>query len=90
MRPIIFALLFVITAGGIIAAERNIILFITDDQSPDAGCYGNAAIKMPNLAALAADGTLFTHAFATALVSAFAPASSSSFPTSQFPSPSHT
>ena len=65
MRPIILALLFVITAGGIIAAERNIILFITDDQSPDAGCYGNPAIRMPNLDALAADGTLFTHAFAT-------------------------
>ncbi len=65
MRPILHALLSVITAGTLFAAERNIILFITDDQSPDAGCYGNPVIKMPNLDALAADGTLFTHAFAT-------------------------
>ena len=65
MRSILFALLFTIAASGLIAAERNIVLFITDDQSPDAGCYGNPAIKMPNLDTLAADGTLFTHAFAT-------------------------
>ena len=47
------------------STNKNIILFITDDQSPDAGCYGNKKIKMPNLDALAEDGTLFTNAFAT-------------------------
>ena len=47
------------------AAERNIILFITDDQSPDTGAYGNPVIQTPHMDALAADGTLFTHAFAT-------------------------
>ncbi|MGI9244753.1 MAG: sulfatase-like hydrolase/transferase, partial [Verrucomicrobiales bacterium] len=47
------------------AAKRNIILFVTDDQSPDTGAYGNPVIKTPHLDALAADGTLFTHAFAT-------------------------
>ena len=49
----------------IFSEERNIILFVTDDQSPDAGCYGNKKIKMPNLDNLAADGTLFEYAFAT-------------------------
>jgi N-sulfoglucosamine sulfohydrolase len=47
------------------AAERNVILIVTDDQSPDAGCYGNPVIKTPNLDALASDGTRFTHAFCT-------------------------
>lgn len=48
------------------AAEKpNVILFVTDDQSPIAGCYGNKVIQTPHLDALAKDGTLFTHAFAT-------------------------
>ncbi|MFT5109279.1 MAG: hypothetical protein ACI9UA_004926, partial [Pseudoalteromonas tetraodonis] len=25
------------------AAKRNIVLFVTDDQSPDTGAYGNTA-----------------------------------------------
>ena len=48
-----------------VAAEKNIVLYITDDQSLDAGCYGNPVIKTPNMDALAKDGTLFTHAFCT-------------------------
>ena len=48
------------------AAERmNVILFVTDDQSPDAGCYGNSVIQTPNLDALAKDGVRFTNAFCT-------------------------
>ncbi len=47
------------------AAQRNVILIVTDDQSPDAGCYGNSVIKTPNLDELARDGTVFTHAFCT-------------------------
>lgn len=47
------------------AAPRNVVLFVTDDQSPDAGCYGNSVIQTPNMDALARDGTLFTHAFCT-------------------------
>lgn len=51
--------------GLAFAAERNIILFVTDDMGPDAGCYGNAVIKTPNLDALAKDGIRMTHAFCT-------------------------
>lgn len=46
-------------------AQRNILLLISDDQGLDAGCYGNSAIKTPNQDKLAAEGVVFTHAFAT-------------------------
>ncbi len=47
------------------AARRNIVLFVTDDQSPDIGALGNQAIQTPNMDALAADGVIFKHAFCT-------------------------
>ena len=47
------------------ARQPNIILFVTDDQSPIAGCYGSPVIQTPHLDTLASEGTLFTHAFAT-------------------------
>ncbi len=48
-----------------VAAKPNVILFVTDDQSPVAGCYGNSVIQTPHLDALAKEGTMFTQAFAT-------------------------
>ena len=57
--------LIILQLSYIFSEERNIVLFVTDDQSPDAGCYGNKKIKMPNLNKLASEGTLFKHAFAT-------------------------
>lgn len=47
------------------AGRPNIILFVTDDHSPDAGCYGNKVIQTPHLDRLAAEGTRFTNAFCT-------------------------
>ena len=47
------------------AAERNIIFFITDDESPTLGCYGDRVAVTPHIDTLAADGTLFSNAFAT-------------------------
>ena len=55
-------LLSLATAG---AADRNIVLFITDDQSPTLGCYGDSVAISPNVDALAKDGTMFRNAFAT-------------------------
>ena len=46
-------------------SEKNIIFFITDDQSPTLGCYGDPVAKTPAIDSLAKDGTLFTNAFAT-------------------------
>lgn len=47
------------------SAERNIIFFITDDEGTTLGCYGDPVAVTPSIDKLAADGTLFTHAFAT-------------------------
>jgi N-sulfoglucosamine sulfohydrolase len=44
---------------------RNVVLFVTDDQSLDAGCYGNPIIQTPRLDRLAADATRMTQAFCT-------------------------
>lgn len=53
----------VASAGG--ASNPNIVLFVTDDQSPIAGCYGSPLIQTPHLDQLAKEGTRFTRAFAT-------------------------
>ncbi len=47
------------------AAERNIIFFITDDESPTLGCYGDPVARTPAIDQIAADGMLFRNAFAT-------------------------
>jgi len=53
-------------AGGMLpAAERNVIFFITDDEAPTLGCYGDPVAVTPNIDALAKDGTLFRYAYAT-------------------------
>jgi len=46
----------------------NILWLISEDTCPDLGCYGNPLVKTPNLDKLAAEGALFTNAFATAPV----------------------
>jgi len=63
MRPrsLFLALLFTLPA----LSKPNVVLFVTDDQSPIAGCYGDKVIQTPHLDALAAQGTRFTHAYAT-------------------------
>jgi N-sulfoglucosamine sulfohydrolase len=53
------------TTSGAQAAPRNVVLFVTDDQGQDAGCYGNKVLQTPHLDRLAAEGTRFPHAFCT-------------------------
>ncbi|MCA9231596.1 MAG: sulfatase [Planctomycetales bacterium] len=66
IQRILLALVAIPLVGqSALAAEKNIVLFVTDDQSLDAGCFGNSVIQTPSMDALAADGTLFTHAFCT-------------------------
>ncbi len=47
------------------APQRNVVLMIADDLGLQVGCYGDAVAKTPNLDALAARSTRFTHAFAS-------------------------
>ena len=43
----------------------NVVLFVADDHGLDMGCYGNKAIRTPNMDRLASEGTLFRNAFCT-------------------------
>jgi N-sulfoglucosamine sulfohydrolase len=44
----------------------NIVMIVSDDHGlDDLGCYGNMAIKTPNLDALAEEGIRFTNAYCT-------------------------
>lgn len=65
MKRILSLICWLVAVGVASAAPRNVVLFVTDDQGQDAGCYGNPVLETPNLDALAADGTLFRNAFAT-------------------------
>jgi N-sulfoglucosamine sulfohydrolase len=65
IRKLILSLLFTTSVGVLFSAEKNIIFFITDDESPTLGCYGDKIAKTPAIDALAKDGTLFLNAFAT-------------------------
>jgi len=57
-------LVLVALASGADAAERNVLLIISDDQGRDLGAY-RSEVRTPNIDALAKRGTLFTEAFAT-------------------------
>lgn len=62
------ALLAALAVSGpaIAAARPNVLLILTDNQSPALiGAYGNREIRTPNIDRLANQGTLFTRAFAT-------------------------
>lgn len=65
MRTLIL-LAAALLAGPLAAAERprNVLLLIADDLGLEVGCYGDRAAKTPNIDALAAAGTRFTHGFA--------------------------
>ena len=44
---------------------KNVVLIIADDLGLDLGCYGNTAIKMPNLDGLAKKGVRFANAYSS-------------------------
>ena len=66
MRVILFAVLStILCVQSSQAAERNIIVFVTDDESPTLGCYGDRVAVTPAIDSMAADGVVFDNAFAT-------------------------
>ena len=71
LTGIIIGLAWSLSAESITGAEaprttsRNVVLFVTDDFGPDAGCYGNPVVKTPHLDALAEEGLRFDRAFCT-------------------------
>lgn len=48
----------------------NILWITSEDNSPIAGCYGDEFATTPNMDALAAEGFLYTHAYANVPVCA--------------------
>ena len=55
-------------AGAAPESRPNILWLISEDTSPDFGCYGNSLVQSPNLDRLAAEGTRYHAAFAAAPV----------------------
>jgi N-sulfoglucosamine sulfohydrolase len=64
-RTLSLTLLLILAVAPAHAAQRNVLLIISDDQGLDLGAYGNKVVRTPNIDELARRGTLFTHAFAT-------------------------
>ena len=66
----VFAVLFLcVLSGSICSAERlNVVWIISDDLSPELGCYGYEGVETPNIDRLAAEGTRYELAFSTSPV----------------------
>ena len=57
---------YVHTAPAAPASHPNILFILTDDQRADyLGCAGHPVLRTPNIDALAARGSRFSHAYAT-------------------------
>src|SRR5438045_120418 len=64
-------ILFLFLSTTLFAAERpNIIWIVTEDCSPNLGCYSDPVAFTPNLDKFAAQGAKFTRAFTHAPVCA--------------------
>lgn len=65
----VLVVLWLLACTGVCAADRpNILWIVVEDASPHIGCYGETAIKTPNLDALAAEGVRFRNALVTSPV----------------------
>jgi N-sulfoglucosamine sulfohydrolase len=66
----LLATLSLMTASAInsIAETPNILWITAEDMSPTLGCYGDDFAITPNIDKLAADGVVYTNAFATSPV----------------------
>ncbi|MBA4140514.1 MAG: sulfatase-like hydrolase/transferase, partial [Segetibacter sp.] len=46
-------------------SKPNIVWIITEDMSPELGCYGYPLVQTPNLDRLASQGVRYTNTFVT-------------------------
>jgi N-sulfoglucosamine sulfohydrolase len=58
-------LLVLLAAAPAVAGPKNVLVIVADDLGMQVGCYGDTAARTPNIDALAAAGTRFTHGFAS-------------------------
>lgn len=74
MKHTLYSLLLLLFFGCAKPAEDlplpNILWITSEDNSPYAGCYGDEFATTPNMDALAAEGFLYTHAYANVPVCA--------------------
>lgn len=63
-----FLILLALLPGGADAERPNILWIVVDDMSANFSCYGETAIKTPEVDRLARDGLRFTRAYATSPV----------------------
>ena len=69
MKKPVVVFVIVLLSFTIRAAERpNIVWIIPDDMSANFSCYGETAIRTPNVDRLASQGVQFTNAYVTAPV----------------------
>ena len=70
LRFLLYLVTLLVGAQAFAAAPAtprpNIVWILVDDMSADFSCYGETTIRTPNVDALAAQGTRFSHAFVTA------------------------
>lgn len=66
-RRLLAAALVASLASPAVSADppKNVVLLVADDLGRQLGCYGDTSARTPNLDRLAAQGTRFTHAFAS-------------------------
>lgn len=70
VRIAVLVVLAGVTCSAHAAQRPNILLLVAEDLSPRLGSYGDTLAVTPNIDALAARGTRYTHAFTTAGVCA--------------------
>ena len=71
MKPLVLSALALLAVPALVRAEAkkpNIVLLLADDLGVgNVGCYGADRAKTPNIDALAAGGTRYTHAYTAPL-----------------------
>ncbi|MCI0541513.1 MAG: sulfatase-like hydrolase/transferase, partial [Verrucomicrobiales bacterium] len=65
-RALMFCCVLALPLPAKAAPPPNIVLLLSDDQSPHLGCYGDANARTPNLDRFAAEGMRFDRAYTMA------------------------